>query len=85
MVKFVNNGADIIKSLKERVEAGDNIGIERIAHMLKGAAGNLGLDDIAKEAESIELAARTGEKIDYFGEIDKLYRLIRIIEEEMNR
>ncbi len=85
MVKFVNNSANIIKSLRERIGAHDSEGIARIAHMLKGAAGNLGLEDIAREAESIEMAARAREEIDYSGKVDKLYKLIEIVGEEIRQ
>jgi len=82
--KFIRNSMGIVNSLRERAEARDTGGVEKMAHMLKGAAGNLGLEDIARKAETIELAARAGEEIDYSGEIDKLCELIKIVKEEMN-
>ena len=85
MEKFVRNGTEIVESLREKLRIHDTAGIEELAHRLKGAASNLGLKEVAEEAEKLELAAREKEEIDYSKEIDKLHKLIEIVREEMNR
>ena len=48
----------------------------RISHTIKGSAGNIGLDDIFKSAEAVELKSRAKETYEYEAEIKTLENLI---------
>ncbi len=50
--------------LIEHLRAGDRASAERVAHTLKGAAGNVAAQELARLAEQIEKALKRGEEVD---------------------
>ncbi|WP_374484727.1 PAS domain S-box protein [Zoogloea sp.] len=57
---FASNQADVAERLKACLAAGDLVGIERLAHTLKGAAGNVGAADVFALADGICRIVRSG-------------------------
>jgi len=54
--KFSGNYKDIADKIKAAMDKGDNDGARRLAHTLKGVAGNIGAMDLYKSAVSLEAA-----------------------------
>ncbi|MGB8658404.1 MAG: response regulator [Candidatus Zixiibacteriota bacterium] len=59
--EFLSHVPKQLQILEEAAKKGDAKMVEREAHSLKGAAGNLGARRIAKPALKLELLARTGD------------------------
>ncbi len=59
--KFRNGQRDAPQQLQEAAEAGDMETMQSIVHTLKGAAANLGLEELATAAGLLEASLRTGE------------------------
>jgi HPt (histidine-containing phosphotransfer) domain-containing protein len=57
---FVETSASDLTDLSKALEAGDAEEVVKASHSLKGAAGNLGFQDIYKSAKLIEMNARQG-------------------------
>jgi HPt (histidine-containing phosphotransfer) domain-containing protein len=57
---FVASSTADVAELDAAVAAGDCAAARRLAHHIKGAAGNLELPDIAAAALAVETAARAG-------------------------
>ena len=58
---FVETSKTDLKNLRSAINNKDMEMIARIAHSLKGAAMNLGLDDFIELAKTIEKTSRDGE------------------------
>ena len=56
--QFVVQQADAAKQIAGHLEAGDHVIAERIAHTVKGVAGNLGAKDLQSAAAEVERAIR---------------------------
>ena len=59
--EFLNYAPEQLQILDEAINKGDVKAVEREAHSLKGAAGNLGAKDIANLSLKLELSGRTGD------------------------
>ncbi len=53
--------------IREGLDAGDLPGVQRLAHALKGAAGNLGASGVLDAAQALEEAVQTGDDPDELG------------------
>ncbi len=60
MLEFLDTVPNQLQILNEAVKQGDAKLIERVAHGIKGAAGNLGAKNLADSALKLELLGRTG-------------------------
>ncbi len=58
--KFVAGQADAVQRIQRSLQDGDRSDAERMAHSLKGVAGNLGASALQHAAEHLETALRTG-------------------------
>ncbi len=57
-----------VHELEEGLQANDPAAIGRVGHMLKGALLNLGLDDMAEIAHSLEMEGKAGRSdVDFSG------------------
>ncbi len=56
--RFIESHGNDPKHLTELLARGDGEGLARLAHSLKGVAGNLGLTRIAEQARALEIARR---------------------------
>jgi two-component system sensor histidine kinase/response regulator len=59
--QFVNGHRDDAAAVRAALAAGDAATAERLAHTVKGVAGNLGADGVAAAAASLEAGLRAGE------------------------
>ncbi len=60
LVQFASKQADAPAQIVAAIESGDQKLAERIAHTVKGVAGNLGLQQVTAAAERLEKAIRHG-------------------------
>jgi HPt (histidine-containing phosphotransfer) domain-containing protein len=58
---FATELPDRMASLLDHLNKGDWIGLQRLAHQIKGAAGSYGFDAISPAAGKVESAIRNGE------------------------
>lgn len=59
--KFAGSGADAAEKIDQAIVSSDWETARRIAHMLKGTAGQIGAQELRNSAEKLEQAARQGE------------------------
>ena len=76
-----SSAASDIEKIKVAMDAGDPVGMGNGAHSIKGAAASLGIDQIAKLAESMEKAGRSG---DLAGAVELLAPLSALVKELVN-
>jgi len=57
---FIKTSTSHLADLGKAIETGDLDGVIKSSHTIKGAAGNLGLQDIYTLAKEIEMNARQG-------------------------
>ena len=62
--QFAERQADAARRLAAALAAGDRAHAERIAHTLKGVAGNIGLEALQESAAALETALRSGASAD---------------------
>jgi CheY-like chemotaxis protein len=58
LLKMAASQADVCRRIEQAVAAGEWSEVQRIAHTLKGLAGNLGADDLQAAAAEVEQLAR---------------------------
>ena len=56
----VDHHGDEVERLRARLQAGDMVEIERLAHTLKGSAGHLGATRVQTAADALQAAIRHG-------------------------
>jgi HPt (histidine-containing phosphotransfer) domain-containing protein len=59
--QFCEKQATVAQQTREALEGGDRTFAERLAHTLKGVAGNLGITGVQKAAARLELGIRNGD------------------------
>ncbi len=64
LLQFASKQADAPAQVSTAIESGDRKLAERIAHTVKGVAGNLGLAQVATVAEKLEKAIRHGDAVE---------------------
>lgn len=57
---FVDQHGGEVERLRERLQAGDLVEIQRLAHTLKGSAGHLGATRVQTAADALQAAIRHG-------------------------
>ena len=57
---FVHTYAAVPGELRQAVESGDSVGVARLAHLIKGSAGNISAPELRQQAAVTEAAARDG-------------------------
>jgi PAS domain S-box-containing protein len=58
LVKFYNDYGDAVEQIQAAIEAGDQELAQRLAHTVKGVAGNIGAIELQEPAQNIESAAK---------------------------
>jgi CheY-like chemotaxis protein len=61
LVQFAADQSEVNSQILAAIDSGDKALVERIAHTVKGVAGNLGLGNVFNAAEKLERAAREGD------------------------
>ncbi len=85
LAKFVVNQNDSIGQLNAALAKDDRHEAERLAHTIKGLAGNLGADKLRDEAGLLETALQEGKQSEQqTPEIANLTTLITTVENELN-
>jgi len=70
---FAEQVTDAIKDFEKFFVAGDLEGIIRLAHFIKGSAGNLRVEEMHLLAKEIEFSAREGKSLEVIrGSLDRL-------------
>ncbi len=72
------------EKLAAAVMAGDATAVREIAHSLKGSAGNLAITPVAKAAEQLELAAKSGDFSSLFTHLDALEQALQNFRETVS-
>jgi len=83
--KFLNYAPERLQILDEAVKKGDAKVLEKEAHSIKGAAGNLGAKPIADLTLKLELIGRTGDLADAKELILNLRAELKHLEEYFNK
>jgi two-component system, sensor histidine kinase and response regulator len=60
LVKFHQENQDITEQIQQAFEQKDNELVQRLAHTVKGVAGNIGEKDIQKAGEVVDLGVKNG-------------------------
>jgi HPt (histidine-containing phosphotransfer) domain-containing protein len=79
--KFVTSQEQVMNLVASHLADGDAATAERLAHTLRGVAGNLGATDLQLRAQEVETCIRTGTSEDVLAELhrqcaDTLDRLV---------
>jgi two-component system, sensor histidine kinase and response regulator len=85
MSEFLSNITQQLQILNQAVKAGDAKLVEREAHTIKGAAGNLGAKNLAESALKLELLGRNGNLENAVNLIIELESATKRVEEYMNQ
>jgi HPt (histidine-containing phosphotransfer) domain-containing protein len=64
LLQFAAKQADAPAQISSAIECGDKKLAERIAHTVKGVAGNIGLGQVFAAAEKLEKAIRHGDEVE---------------------
>ena len=73
--KFRESNRNVVSEIKSSIDAGDMETAARLAHTVKGVAGNLGIDDLFPAAGELEKAIKQGEA----GSIDTLIENFEVL------
>ena len=79
LTMFHNNANSSLEEMKKMIELKDMQGIVDTAHAISGGAGTLRLDDIYQLSKKIEMAAKTGQNLDYQASYNRLNTLVEMI------
>ncbi len=82
---FVQNYADISGKIRQSVESNNTAEAQRLAHTVKGVAGNLSATMVYNSALEIEAAIRQGDKTFINEAIGKLEEGMRVVVETVSR
>jgi polar amino acid transport system substrate-binding protein len=77
--RFAQQQAGAVEEIRAALAAGDSATAERVAHSLKGVAGNLGATELAEAAKKAETAVKTGQGVEVA--LDSLSRSLAAIVE----
>ncbi|CAB1367803.1 EAL domain-containing protein [Denitratisoma oestradiolicum] len=69
---FIEDMPNYLETIEQAAAESDNEGLRRTAHVIKGAAGNLGADALAAVAREIEEAADLGISAEAGHQVDRL-------------
>lgn len=70
---FLTTLQDHVQNLEDALESNDTKSLGRLGHALKGALLNLGLDDVAEIAHTIEIEGKAGsDHADFSGLVTRL-------------
>ncbi|MCC7483566.1 MAG: response regulator [Burkholderiales bacterium] len=64
LARFADGQAGTPDAVRDALAAGDGAGAERLAHTLKGVAGNIGAREVQEAAAQVERAVREGAAVD---------------------
>ncbi len=82
---FVETSASNLTDLAKALETGDAEEVVKASHSLKGAAGNLGLQEIYERAKLIEMNARQGILEGSKEAVTSLREKLTLIEEDVKK
>jgi signal transduction histidine kinase/CheY-like chemotaxis protein len=69
---FLDDAPLLVRSMRTAIDTGDAASLRGAAHRLKGAAGNLGANEVAEHARALEALADRGVPTDAAGEWEAL-------------
>jgi len=81
---FVNDVIQLLAELKKNLEEGNFTGVQRQAHSIKGAAGNVGAAALQNTAQQMEMAVRDNNTLLAAELLPSLEKRIREIETVIN-
>jgi len=84
LIKFADNQIETIVEIRKAVACGDRVLAIRLAHTLKGVAGNIGAIMLHQAAHELEIALSSGRLVDPLDELlittdDELARIVSAI------
>lgn len=74
---FKDDGPELVRKLREAVDAGETQSAIRHAHSLKSASANIGANELSELARQAELAGREGS-------MHEILHLLPMIDAQMN-
>ena len=77
---FLDDASSSLAALREAVEEGDPLTVERVAHTLKGAAGNMGAPGMAAicaELQDVGASGDLGGAVELLGRLEKEFGRVR--------
>jgi two-component system sensor histidine kinase/response regulator len=77
--KFRESNRDVVNEIKSSMVAGDMETAARLAHTVKGVAGNLGADDLFPAAGELEKAIKQGETGSFDPLIEQFEGLLSVV------
>ena len=82
---FVETSASNLTDLARAIETGDAEEVVKYSHSLKGAAGNLGFEEIYNSSKLIEINARQGILNGSKKSVTSLREKLTLIEEDLKK
>jgi len=79
LIKFHRDNQDITKQIQKALEQNDDELAQRLAHTIKGVAGNIGAMEIQKAAEIVELNIKDKKLDNISNQIGDLYKVLQIV------
>ncbi|MBW1775179.1 MAG: response regulator, partial [Deltaproteobacteria bacterium] len=77
--KFREGNRNVVSEIKNSIDAGDMETAARLAHTVKGVAGNLGVDDLFPAAGELEKAIKQGETGSFDTLIENFEVLLNVV------
>ena len=79
LTMFQKNASTSLEEMQKMIEKQNMQGIVDTAHAISGSAGTLKLDGVYQLAKDIEMAAKTGQSIDYHLYCNRLKTLLEAL------
>ena len=77
LIKFHRDNQDITEQIQKALKEKDNELAQRLAHTVKGVAGNIGAGDVQKAAEVVELAVKNYQ-------LEEIKNMIQTLKEKLD-
>jgi two-component system, sensor histidine kinase and response regulator len=78
---FTNNNKDTVEQVRNAINTNDLTSAQRIAHTLKGVAGNLSATEVYSAAQDLEEALRQKEQSRIEGALERLGKSLQVVAE----
>ena len=77
---FVAGSPEMLDQIRQSMEAGDVLRLEKAAHLMKGSVSNFGAEEAVQAALHLEVMARTGDLTrarQAFGDLEKAVQAVQ--------